>query len=90
MQYLRNYHERLSRERTGVVSSDAAAEDGQSSFASGEMLMDTHIMMPLDLLSDDKFLYSIMPFCNGGELFDRLDERQRFSEEECRNHCANG
>jgi len=41
-------------------------------------------MMPLDLLTDDRHLYSIMPYCNGGELFDRLDMNERFSEGEAR------
>lgn len=41
-------------------------------------------MMPLDLLTDDRHLYSIMPYCNGGELFERLDMDERFTEEEAR------
>jgi hypothetical protein len=44
----------------------------------------TNIMMPLDLLSDERNLYSIMPYCDGGELFERLDLNERFSEEEAR------
>jgi len=51
--------------------------------ANNEM-MDNHVMMPMDLLTDDRNLYSIMPYCNGGELFDLLDERNRFPEEEAR------
>ncbi len=44
----------------------------------------TNILLPLDLLSDDRYLYSILPFCNGGELFDRLDRREKFPEPEAR------
>lgn len=44
----------------------------------------TNIMMPLDLLSDDRNLYSIMPYCDGGELFERLDLNEKFSEIEAR------
>ncbi|OEU22219.1 ser/thr kinase [Fragilariopsis cylindrus CCMP1102] len=40
--------------------------------------------MPLDLLSDERNLYSIMPYCDGGELFERLDLNERFSETEAR------
>ena len=40
--------------------------------------------MPLDLLSDDTNLYSIMPYCDGGELFERLDMNERFTEPEAR------
>jgi len=47
-------------------------------------LMDNHVMLPMDLLTDDRNLYSIMPYCNGGELFDLLDERNKFSEGEAR------
>jgi serine/threonine protein kinase len=47
-------------------------------------MRETNIMMPLDLLSDERNLYSIMPYCDGGELFERLDVNERFSEDEAR------
>jgi serine/threonine protein kinase len=47
-------------------------------------MLDTNVMMPLDLLSDEKYLYSIMPFCNGGELFELLNMNDRFTEAEAR------
>ena len=47
-------------------------------------MRNTNIMMPLDLLSDERNLYSIMPYCDGGELFERLDINERFSENEAR------
>jgi serine/threonine protein kinase len=47
-------------------------------------VLETNIMMPVDLLSDDRHLYSIMPYCNGGELFERLDKSERFTEAEAR------
>ena len=47
-------------------------------------MRNTNIMMPLDLLSDEHNLYSIMPYCDGGELFERLDLNERFSENEAR------
>ena len=43
-----------------------------------------HVLVPLDLLSDDQFLYLISPFCNGGELFDLLENREKFTEVEAR------
>lgn len=43
-----------------------------------------HVMMPMDLLSDDTNLYSITPYCNGGRLLDRLERKGRFSEPEAR------
>ena len=35
----------------------------------------THIVMPVAAWSDERHLYSIMPFAAGGELFDMLDAR---------------
>mmetsp|Transcript_1038 Transcript_1038/g.1464 ORF Transcript_1038/g.1464 Transcript_1038/m.1464 type:complete len:511 (-) Transcript_1038:88-1620(-) len=55
--------------------------DGETAFSA---IQKTNVMMPLDLLSDERYLYSIMPYCDGGELFERLDMNERFSEEEAR------
>ena len=72
MQYLKRWHDYQHRNSpTGSVPSRQA-------------IMETHVMMPLDLLSDDRNLYSIMPYCDGGELFERLDMNERFSEDEAR------
>ena len=72
MQYLKRWHDYRNRNSpTGPVSPKQA-------------IMETHVMMPLDLLSDDRNLYSIMPYCDGGELFERLDMNERFSEDEAR------
>jgi hypothetical protein len=70
MQYLKRWHD--AQAKTSTTSDSFAA------------MNDTNIMMPMDLLSDDRFLYSIMPFCDGGELFERLDMREKFAEEEAR------
>ena len=45
---------------------------------------ESHIMMPLDLLSDDINLYSITPYCTGGRLLDQIENKSRFSEPEAR------
>lgn len=47
-------------------------------------MLESHIMMPLDLLTDNRNLYSIMPYCTGGELFEVLEKKSRFSEPEAR------
>jgi hypothetical protein len=44
----------------------------------------TNVMMPLDILSDEHYLYSIMPYCNGGELFEWLDMNEKFTENQAR------
>ena len=44
----------------------------------------TGVMMPQDWLHDEHYAYLIMPYCNGGELFDRVGAQGRFSEDEAR------
>lgn len=78
MQYIKRWHE---------ITKQAAGENLEGSgtvMGSFQAMKETNIMMPLDLLSDDRNLYSIMPFCDGGELFERLDMNERFTEEEAR------
>jgi hypothetical protein len=70
MQYLMRWHE--------SIAGDSTSTDSFSAMAS------LNIMMPMDLLSDDRHLYSVMPYCDGGELFERLDMEEKFSEGEAR------
>lgn len=72
MQYLKRWHD----------YKDGNAPAG--SIPSKQAILETHVMMPLDLLSDDRNLYSVMPYCDGGELFERLDMNERFAEDEAR------
>ena len=61
------------------------SENNSSAITSSfQQMLDTNVMMPLDLLSDEKYLYSIMPYCNGGELFELLNMNDRFTENEAR------
>jgi hypothetical protein len=81
MQYLKNWFEE-SRRNKSTPSAVLLSETGLAeSFIA---MRETNIMMPLDLLTDDRNLYSIMPYCDGGELFERLDLNERFSEGEAR------
>jgi hypothetical protein len=85
MQHMKRWYEETKRQKTtmdpnaaqGTPSSTGVAE----SFAA---MKDSNVMMPLDLLTDERNLYSVMPYCDGGELFERLDLNERFSEEEAR------
>lgn len=63
------------------IHSSRGEDSVTSSFRS---MLETNVMMPLDLLSDEGHLYSIMPYCNGGELFELLDMNERFTEPEAR------
>ena len=49
-----------------------------------ENMLESHVMMPLDLFTDHRNMYSIMPYCSGGELFDALERKNRFTELEAR------
>lgn len=83
MQYLKQWHTTVNAKAQAQASkSQGEPVDGVA--ASFKAILETNIMMPLDLLSDDRNLYSIMPYCDGGELFERLDLNERFSEEEAR------
>jgi len=42
------------------------------------------VLQQKDLLFDDRYLYSVMPFCNHGELFSVLEKNERFSEDDAR------
>jgi hypothetical protein len=79
MQYLKQWHTTVN-----AKASKAQGEPVDGVAASFKAILETNIMMPLDLLSDDRNLYSVMPYCDGGELFERLDLNERFSEEEAR------
>ncbi|KAL3805000.1 hypothetical protein ACHAW5_011194 [Stephanodiscus triporus] len=63
--------------QASAIQNTAAYQTPQDGFES-------HIMMSMDLLSDDRYLYSIMPCCNEGELFDLLERKKRLTEPEAR------
>jgi serine/threonine protein kinase len=65
-------------------ASGRVAHLASSVMESFQAMRETNVMMPLDLLTDELNMYSIMPYCDGGELFERLDLNERFSEDEAR------
>jgi len=69
MQYLKEYH---------------ATSAGQTETSAEQAMRETKVMMPLNCFYDQSFLYNIMPFCKGGELFNILEQREKFTEPECR------
>jgi hypothetical protein len=80
MQYLKKWFEDR-KEKSGFLSPTKSDTGVAESF---QAMKESNIMMPLDLLSDERNLYSVMPYCDGGELFERLDLNERFSEDEAR------
>jgi len=86
MQYLKRWHgfnRQQQQQQAQQIRPDGAVMS-EGVLQSFQAILETNIMMPLDLLSDDRHLYSVMPYCNGGELFERLDLNERFTEEEAR------
>jgi len=87
MQYLKRWHS-LNRQQQQQQAQQQIRPDGgvlsEGVTESIRAVLETNIMMPLDLLSDDRHLYSVMPYCDGGELFERLDLNERFTEPEAR------
>jgi hypothetical protein len=79
MQFLKRWHD--SKSSTNATTVNYGDEVVRDSFTA---MSETNIMMPMDLLSDDRHLYSVMPFCDGGELFERLDMEEKFPEPEAR------
>lgn len=68
---------------------ESMEEDGQGS---GEQIVASalnnsfaaNVMLPLGVYYNESDIFNIMPFCDGGELFDVLDSRQKFPEPEAR------
>jgi len=77
MQYLKRWFQTTQGRIQPLTTDSNVAESFRA-------IRESNIMMPLDLLTDERNLYSIMPYCDGGELFERLDLSERFSEEEAR------
>jgi serine/threonine protein kinase len=85
MQFFKEWHGRHMRRTTTMAVDDPPDSSAFPRIdASFQQMTDTNVMMPLDLLSDERHLYSIMPYCNGGELFELLNVNDRFSEAEAR------
>lgn len=93
MQHLQQFHLKLlkahkeSAIRTEGNKSDTKIiewTDDMMRERAEELISESNVMMPLDVLSDNQFLYTVMPYCNGGELFAVLEERSKFTEGEAR------
>lgn len=47
-------------------------------------MRECHVLLPIDVIQDERYLYSIMPYCNGGDMFGLLDESTKFNEPQAR------
>lgn len=80
MQYLANYQRHHLQQAQG-----ARILEGENILqAVQDNMYDCNVMMPLGVYYDTINVYSVMPYVDGGELFDVLDDREHFSEAEAR------
>jgi len=66
---------------------DPRGEYAQTIMKEAELLRSLHhpnIIHLEDIFSDDSHIYLIMELSNGGDLFDRISEKKRYTEEEAR------
>lgn len=78
-----NHHQQQHQNHSSKQNREFWSEDILRERAE-EFMVESNVMMPLDVLSDNQFLYTVMPYCNGGELFAVLEERSKFTEGEAR------
>eukprot|EP00567_Pseudictyota_dubia_P001915 CAMPEP_0197466086 /NCGR_PEP_ID=MMETSP1175-20131217/64869_1 /TAXON_ID=1003142 /ORGANISM="Triceratium dubium, Strain CCMP147" /LENGTH=1237 /DNA_ID=CAMNT_0043002115 /DNA_START=211 /DNA_END=3924 /DNA_ORIENTATION=- len=89
MQYFRRWYENNFHKEQGRKVETPYEE------AVGIMAM-TNVIIPVDVLTDDSYLYIITPYCSGGDLFDALfnsKNKARMGEEASRmfmNQALNG
>ena len=48
------------------------------------IMREANVLLPLEALEDDQYYYNIMPFCNGGDLFAKLEVDGRLTEPQAR------
>jgi len=84
MQYIRQNYSSSNKSSPHYATDSIDNNDASDKSNLIQKMMDAHVIFPYDLLADDRHLYSIMPYCDGNELFYMLKDRKRFSEDECR------
>jgi len=74
---------RIKNPRTEIVVMHLlkSCYDDDETRTAREIMRETNTIVSLDIFFDDSNLYSIMPYCDGGEIF---GDGVRFTEEECR------
>jgi len=82
--YIERHRGSLAEDPIKEVSAMQYLKENDASRSAESIMSSEHVIMPLDLLSDERYLYSVMPYCDGGELFDRLEQHEKFTEPEAR------
>lgn len=68
----------------GSQHQSTAASSMLQQYSRPHSMFETHVMTSLEALSDGKNIYSVMPYFSGGELYQVLQRRTKFSECEAR------
>merc|ERR1740139_157149 len=66
------------------IAKDAAVADSPSMLECYLFMKENNTMIAKDVLLDDHCLYMVLPYCNGGEFFDRLYNESKFTEPHAR------
>mmetsp|Transcript_7928 Transcript_7928/g.10102 ORF Transcript_7928/g.10102 Transcript_7928/m.10102 type:complete len:284 (+) Transcript_7928:44-895(+) len=83
MQYIHHHYSSSNKSSPRSAASNINNNDTSKKSNLVQNMKEAHVIFPYDLLADEDYLYSIMPYCDGDELFYRLKDG-RFSEEDCR------
>mmetsp|Transcript_14056 Transcript_14056/g.20737 ORF Transcript_14056/g.20737 Transcript_14056/m.20737 type:complete len:190 (+) Transcript_14056:93-662(+) len=84
MQYIRQNYSSSNKSSPHYATDSIDNNDASDKSNLIQKMMDAHVIFPYDLLADDRHLYSIMPYCDGNDLFYMLEDKKRFGEDECR------
>ena len=84
MQYLQRYYIQTNKTQNISQEFDEAMKTIRRSQYS---TLDSHILMPFDIFKDDMYLFIILPFLDGGDLYDRTANR-RITEDEARHFLS--
>ena len=84
MQYLQRYYFHTYQGTPLPEGPDVAMNTVQRSKFS---TLNSHVLMPLDVFKDDQYLYIIMPYLDGGDLYDRA-VANRITEDQARHYIS--
>jgi len=85
MQHAQRYLDQLLVQQ-GMPEGGAIMNPVEYTQRAKRQVLGSHAMLPLDVLTDTRNLYLVMPYFGGGELFDVLQEHDKFSQEEARTY----
>lgn len=79
---IRGSRNRLSEDFVKEIAALQHLSDWQTS--EGKTMRDSHVLTANVVMTDESNLYSVMQYCRGGDLFQRVAACERFTEDEAR------